>query len=151
MSVAMIQTMDESPSELLRLCTKCLQPKPKSEFYAKEDTADGYVKQCKPCLREKQLNWRIMHGRADYGERRMPIGRPPKNLPPLTDFNLKTDQDIKDAVAMGGMEYEEIGRRMGCSRQAAQQVVERATAKLRRHCEAQGISFNDLFQEMRRQ
>ncbi len=67
------------------------------------------------------------------------------------DFDLSTDQDVKDAAAFGGMNYNEISVRLGISHQAVQQCEMRALAKLRRHCEIRGISFNDLFQEMRKQ
>ena len=64
--------------------------------------------------------------------------------------SLSEDQDIKDAVAMGGMEFEEIGRRLGVTRQAAGQMCERALIKLRRTCERMGLRLEDLLPAMKR-
>lgn len=75
-------------------------------------------------------------------------------LPEMTHseetISLSEDQDIKDAVAMGGMEMEEIGARLGITRQAVGATLERALIKLRHNCERMGLSFEDLLPAMKR-
>ncbi len=142
-------TTEESPS---RLCTGCIQPKPMTDefYYKQEGGLYGFMRRCKACVRQHQIDYRNSLPKAAYSPPRRK-GRPPRI--PMTDtmdFDLSTDQDVRDAVAVGGMNYNEISIRLGISHQAVQQCEVRALGKLRRHCEIRGISFNDLFQEMRR-
>lgn len=132
----------------MKTCTKCAKEKPLEDFYAKRSNENGLTAQCKKCISEKQVNYRLIFGRADYESR--PQGRPPKALSGAFDFDASTDIDVADAVASGGMEFSEIANRLGCTRQAVQQCQERALAKLKRYCQIIGISLEDFITEARK-
>ena len=74
----------------------------------------------------------------------------PEMTPSEETISLSEDQDVKDAVAMGGMDAREIGERLGVSRQAVEMTILRALDKLKLNCERMGLNFEDLLPAMKR-
>ncbi len=107
------------------------------------------MSRCKDCVRKQTRAFRQEFGYGDTKPRR-PTGRPPKRLTSLVDFDPATDEDVRDAVLCGGMEFTEIAIRLGTTRQAVQQSQERALAKLKRQCVLMGISLSDFITEARK-
>jgi hypothetical protein len=48
----------EAPKETTKLCSKCKQEKPVSQFYKSKTSKDGYTYWCKEDMNKNRKNWK---------------------------------------------------------------------------------------------